>query len=286
MEAFAAQLFDAIDSADSADLIPALAVPLPLMVIADVLGVPQDELPRLRTWSLAMTPAIVDPLHSAHVVYGANRAVGEAKAYFAGLLHERMETPADDATSLLAASVAAGALAEDDALATLIFLLIAGNETTANLIGQVIYQLLLHPDRRARTLADRAVLQQFIEEVLRLHSPVQGLRRSPSEDVVLHGKLLKRGMPVRAMFAAANRDPEQFADPALFDASRTDGRHLAFGYGAHFCLGAALSRLEAAVAVDAFFRRFPNATLASSDPPPLRPITFIRGLDALPVRLR
>ena len=163
-------------------------------------------------------------------------------------------------------------------------MLAAGNETTTNLIGNGLVALLRHPEQLARLRADPALIDSAIEELLRWDSPVQFTARLPTEDLEFQGKRFKKGEAVVVLLGSANRDPAVFEDPDTLDIARADNRHLSFGYGIHFCLGAQLARLEARIALGALVRRFPDLRLASDDLH-WRRLTFLRGLEALPVRL-
>jgi len=165
-----------------------------------------------------------------------------------------------------------------------VMLLFAGHETTTNLIGNGILALLRHPTQRERLRSEPGLIGSAVEELLRFDSPTQATFRSVAEDFELHGQSLRKGEPVLLMLGSANHDPSQFIDPDVLDITRADNRHLAFSQGPHFCLGAALARLEGQIAIGRTIQRFPELQLAD-DPPTWRPNVFLRGLESLNVTI-
>jgi cytochrome P450 len=276
MEAVAQQLLDDLDPAGT-DLVERFAWPLPITVITDLLGVDTVDHATFARWGRAVGQAL------SGVVSG--RQARELAAAAADLERRRRAEPRDDLVSSLAAAEDEGALTAAELLSLCRFLLIAGFETTVNLIGSGVDRLLDHPDQWAALVADPGLARGAVEEVLRHQSPVQATTRVAGEDVELAGVALPAGSVVVLLIGAANRDPEVFADPHRFDITRADaGEHLAFSSGAHYCLGAALARVEGEVALQAVAARFPG--LRRTGPPRHRPGSVLRGLTALPVAAR
>jgi hypothetical protein len=266
------------------DVIADLGRPLPVTVIAEMLGVPSEDQDRFRSWSEALSRT-VDPEMSPEVAEAAAVAGLEFIAYFSEMAGERREHPRDDLlTALVAAEDEGDRLSEDELVANLVLLLIAGHETTTNLIGNGTLALLRHPDELARFRADPGMAKSAVEELLRYDSPVHLTGRVVTEDVVVGGTAIPAGDRLTVLLAAANRDPAQFADPDRLDLTREENRHLAFSSGPHFCLGAALARLEGQVALSALVTRFPDLRLAG-DELEWNPTVTLRGVRALPVEL-
>src|SRR5262249_41936188 len=190
---------------------------------------------------------------------------------------------ADLLSSLIATEEAGDRLSEDELLATCILLLIAGHETTANLIGNGVLALLRHPDELRRLRQDPGLIQSAVEELLRYDGPVQRTARVAGDDVTIGGRTIRKGDMVMPFIGAADRDPAQFPDPDRLDLSRADNRHLALGWGIHFCLGAPLARVEGQIAIDALVRRLPRLALVG-DTPEYRQSLTLRGLKTLPVK--
>ncbi len=203
--------------------------------------------------------------------------------YFRRLIAERRASPRGDLLSaLIAAEEAGDKLSENELLATCILLLVAGHETTVNLIGNGTLALLRHPDQLRRLRETPALIVSAVEELLRYDGPVQRTARIVSEDVAIGGRTIAKGEMVMPFIGAADRDPAQFPDPDRLDITRADNRHLAFGLGIHFCLGAPLARVEGQIAIDTLLRRLPKLALAT-DTPEYRQSLTLRGLRTLPV---
>lgn len=262
------------------DLVAEFAAPLPTIVIADLLGVDRGDRGDFRHWSDQMIqrdPA--DPDAEARAADGARSLY----RYFAGVVADRRRRPGDDLVSgLVAAEVDGERLTDHEILAFCLLLLVAGNETTTNLISNAAVLLAQHPEQRGRLAADPALLGGAIEEFLRYESPVQALARTVTRPVELHGEHLAPGDKVLLLFGSANRDEREFDDADLFDVLRRPSRHLAFGHGVHYCLGASLARLEARVAYEELLAQIPDYELAG-EPSQLRS-GVVRGLATLPVR--
>jgi len=278
-------LLDAVKRAGGMDLIEDFAYPLPVIVICEMLGVPAADRERFKQWGLDIArslDALLLPPESdvAKRGAGARRALAE---YFRALIAERRASPRPDLLSgLVAAEEAGDKLSEDELLATCMLLLIAGHETTVNLIGNGTLALLRHPAELGRLRDDPTRIGSAVEELLRYDGPVQRTTRIPSEDVVLGGRTIGKGEMVMAFIGAADRDPAQFPEPDRLDITRTDNRHVAFGLGIHFCLGAPLARVEGQIAINTLVSRLPKLALAT-DRPEYRQSLTLRGLTALPV---
>ncbi len=283
IEAIVTELLDAIDGASDFDLIDAVAAPLPAIVIAELLGVPAADHRQFKEWSSALVSAIasVNPLDARA---NFESALANLLDYLRGIIAERRKAPQDDLISaMLAAQEERDALSDGELLATSNLLLIAGHETTTNLIGNGMLALLRNPDQFARLRDDRTLLRSAIDELLRYDSPVQATARVALEPFTIDDTTLPTGALVMTGIGAANRDPEVFEDPDRLDLGRANNHHLSLGYGAHFCLGAPLARLEAEIAFDALLDRYPKLELAS-ETLTYRPSPVLRGLVALPVR--
>lgn len=259
-----------------ADLVAEFAYPLPVMVITEMLGVPPADHERFRGWSETLARSL-DPMLTNDLVTSTEQARQEFHDYFRMLVAERRARPGDD---LLSALAQLDELTEAELLATCVLLLVAGHETTVNLIANGVLNLARHD------VLHRAVSEprQVVEEVLRYDPPVQLTLRYALEDAALGDTPTPAGTPVLALIGAANRDPTVFEEPDLFDLDRRPGRHLAFGLGIHFCLGATLARLEGEIALRALAAAAPGLKLA--DPaPPYKENLVLRGLASLHVAL-
>ena len=269
----------------SMDLIEESAYPIPVVVICEMLGVPVEDHERFKGWSLDLArglDAILLP-PEADVMKRSTTARKGLAEYFRELIAERRAAPRDDLLSaLIAAEEAGDTLTENELLATLILLLVAGHETTVNLIGNGALALLRHPDQLRRLRDDPGLIGSAVEELLRYDGPVQRSARIPSEDVTIGGQTIKAGEMVMPFIGAADRDPAQFPEPDRLDITRADNRHIAFGWGIHFCLGAPLARIEGQIAINTLLRRLPKLALAT-DRPEYRTSLTLRGLKALPV---
>jgi cytochrome P450 len=278
-------LLEQAAGAGSMDLIEAFAYPLPVVVICEMLGVPVEDRDRFRHWGLDIArglDAILLPPDS-EVIQRSSAARHALTDYFRALIAERRARPrADMLSGLIAAEEAGDTLSEEELLATCILLLVAGHETTVNLIGNGTLALLRHPDQLRRLREQPELIGSAVEELLRFDGPVQRTARIPSEDVTIGGQAIAKGEMVMPFIGAADRDPAQFPEPDRLDIGRTDNRHIAFGWGIHFCLGAPLARLEGQIAIGTLVRRLPRLALAT-DAPVFRQSLTLRGLTALPV---
>jgi len=278
-------LLAGVEGAHAMDLIEEFAYPLPVIVICQMLGVPVEDRDQFRQWGLDIArglDTIMLPPDS-EVGRRSTAARGALAGYFRALIAERRAAPRGDLLSdLIAAEEAGDKLSVDELLATCILLLVAGHETTVNLIGNGTLALLRHPDQLRRLRADPGLIGSAVEELLRYDGPVQRTARIPSEDVTIGGRTIPKGELVMPFIGAADRDPAQFPDPDRLDIGRTDNRHIAFGWGIHFCLGAPLARLEGQIAIGTLVQRLPRLALAT-DRPEHRLSLTLRGLSSLPV---
>ncbi|HEV7861765.1 MAG TPA: cytochrome P450, partial [Acidimicrobiia bacterium] len=266
------------------DLVGGFTVPLPMTVIGELLGVPADQRHQLRDW---FETIFADPTAPASDPAG-RAAADDAAGYLRELITTKRAAPADDLLSALAASADDDRLDEGELLSTAWLLIVAGHDTTVNLIGNGLVALFRHPDQLARLRGDLGLVPAAVEEFLRYDGPLQHTTFRMTADAITIGDVeIPAHEQVLVVAAAANRDPARFADPDRLDVSRADNRHIAFGHGIHFCLGAPLARLEGDIAFTSLLRRFPRLRAAV----PLDQIHWtyritLRGLVALPVDLR
>jgi len=286
ISAVAADLLDACPTDRPIDLITDFAAPLPMAVICDLLGLPPSERARFSRWGEVLIAAL-DRTRTLDMARRVRQADAELRSYLAAVVAERRRRPADDLVSALArAADADDRLSDDEIVSTLTLLLIAGFETTVNLVGTGTLNLLRSPDQLTDVVSDPAErVGDLVEEALRFEGAVMFTFRRALDTIDLgDGALVPQGDVVVLGLAGANRDPSVFESPDTFDVQRENAReHLAFASGAHYCLGAALARLEAEIAWQTLFTRHPN--LRSSGEPIYRPSPIIRGLDHLPVTL-
>jgi cytochrome P450 len=274
------------EAAGSMDLIEEFAYPIPVNVICEMLGVPVEDHERFKGWSLDIArgldsiwlpPDSEVPRRSA----AARHAISD---YFRELIGQRRATPRGDLLSaLIAAEEAGDKLNEEELLATCILILIAGHETTVNLIGNGVLALLRHPAELSRLRATPGLITTAVEELLRYDGPVQRTARVASDDATIGGHTIRKGEMVMPFIGAADRDPAQFPQPDRLDLSRADNRHIAFGWGIHFCLGAPLARVEGQIAIETLVRRLPRLELVNETIEYRQSLT-LRGLKELPVK--
>ncbi len=282
IQTIADELIEAVQARGTMDLSAEYALPLPITVIAELLGVPVEDQDRFRAWS----DAVISPIVEQEDVERLFLQMGEFGAYLADRFAERRASPRDDLLSaLLTARDQEDALDEMELFGTVLLLMVAGHETTVGLIGNAVLNLLSHPDQLELVRSDLSLYPAAIEELLRYESPVErALNRWAAADVELGGKTIKRGELVMAVVGSANRDSSRFETPDRLDLCRADTKHLSFGRGSHYCLGAPLARLEAEIALETLFRRLPGLRLAV-DPEELewRADPGFRRVVALPV---
>jgi len=289
IEAIAHELLDDALEKRTVDLVEALTYPLPVIVIAEMIGVPAEDRAQFKLWS----DALVAPLGSVFfappspaMIAEQRRIRAELEAYFVRLVEERRRVPKDDLLSaLVQAELEGSRLSFQELLSMLILLLVAGNETTTNLIGNAALELLAHPAALAAVRRDPSLVPTAIEEVLRFASPVQMDPRLATRDVTIRGTTIPADEFVLCWLGAANRDEDVFERPETFDVGRERNSHLSFGFGPHYCLGASLATLEAEVAVRVLLARTRSFHRTDDRPLPLHPSIVFRGVTSLPMAL-
>ncbi len=265
------------------DVMEALAFPLPVTVIGEMVGVPVEDRAGLRPLVRAVT-AVLELTVTPEAMAAATVADATLTEYFTGLVAERRAHPQDDLLSVLIEVEDRGdQLSERELISTAILLFAAGFETTTHLLGNGLLALLRHPDQINRLRADRSLVRSSVEELLRYDSPVQLAARTAYEDLSVDGHHIAAGSTVLALLGAANRDPARFTDPDRLDVGRAEGSPISFGGGIHFCLGASLARMEAQIVVDRLLDRFATIELVG-DQPTHRDSLTLRGLVDLHVR--
>src|SRR5262245_8482028 len=279
IEAILKELVETRPGRGPMELVTELAAPLPVRVIAEMLGIPPEDHEQFRRWSNAAIGAIGDGPVAERIE--ARRAMDELQEYFDAIAAARRLSPREDLISgLVAAEEAGDKLHRNELFSTLTLLLIAGNETTTNLISNAVLALLRNPDQLALLRHSPELVPDAIEEFLRYDSPVQMTSRVATRDCVVQGHTVAKGQNLVLLLGAANRDPAAFEDPDRLDVTRRDVRHLSFSHGIHFCLGAQLARLEASLALEALLTRFPSFTLLPQEIP-WSSNTILRGPKAL-----
>lgn len=275
-------LIDEVEPRGEMDVIEDFAYPLPVTVIAEMLGIPEADRSEFKRWSRQVTP-ILDPIISDAVFLQVVEAGLALAVYFDEIVAKRRADPQDDLiTELIRAEDAGDRLTPEELRATLILVLVAGHETTMNLIGNGLLALLRHPEEADRLRADPSLAKTATDELLRYDGSVHLTARTAIEDVEVAGQTIAKGEMAIVILGAANRDPAQFSDPDRLDVGRDPNRHLAFSAGGHFCVGATLARAEGQIAFETLLRRLPGLKLVDPDPPYRATIT-LRGLKALPV---
>ncbi len=276
-------LLDAAAPAGRMDVIQQFAYPLPVTVILEMLGMPLDERPQFKQWSDDFAATLGMVRRSPELFAKGEVSLTALGQYIAQRCASLRARGADDLlTALLAAEYDGHMLSEEELVANTLLLLLAGHETTTNLIGNGLLALLRQPAQMEQLRAEPALIGGAIDELLRFDNPVQIVWRYATEDVAVGNKQIRQGQIVNVLLGAANRDPEQFADPDALDVRRNIERHLGFSLGTHFCLGAPLARLEGEIALTTLLRRFPDLRLATETLEWQENPTF-RGLKALPV---
>jgi cytochrome P450 len=278
------RLLDKVIPLGRMDAIRDLSFPLPVLVICELLGIPHSDRERFVNGS-SSGGALLNPTPPTRAeLDSANAGIKESGAYFEALFEHRRRNPRDDLiTQLVQAEEAGDRLTTAELRANVSLLFAAGHETTVNLIGNGIYSLLRHPDQWQILRDEPTLVPGAVEEILRFESPVQAVARIVSEPVELRGLGLEKNDIVVSLLGGANRDPAVFEDPERLDVTRKDLRPLSFGGGIHFCLGAQLARIEAAVVLETILLRIPNVRLVDADHPKWRPSFVLRGLTELPL---
>jgi cytochrome P450 len=266
------------------DLVTALGYPLPVIVIAELLGVPPEDRAKFKHWSDEVVATLGGPFTPPDVIERARLAMDGLDEYLTPIFHDRRANPRDDLISALVAAEEQGqVLSEDEIFTTTILLLIAGNETTTHLIDNGVYALLSNPEQVELLRNDPSLMPSAIEELLRFIGPVQATARVLKEDVVIGGQEVKEGQIAMTVLGAANHDPAKWGEDAdELDVTRNPLDHVAFGDGIHFCLGAPLARAEAQIAIGSLVRRFPKLSL-ETETPEWGGTFIIRGVKSLPL---
>ena len=275
------QLLDRVEGEHRMDVIRDLAEPLPAIVTAEMLGVPVKDREQLKVWSADFAEMLGNFQHNPERAAHMLRTVHDMTAYFYDVIGRQRLAPEEGlVSSLLNAEVDGDRLTDEEVVATSIVTMVGGQETTTNLIGNGVLTLVRNPSQLERLRQDLTHIPSAVEEMLRYESPSQHTGRLAPQDRELGGRMIRKGQAVMALMAAANRDPDRFPDPDRFDICRQDNRHLAFGYAAHFCFGAALARIEGQEAFEGMLRRTPDMKLASG-PLVWRHNSGLRGVTAL-----
>lgn len=277
-------LIDRVCETGECDFVRDLAAPLPMIVIGDMLGVAPEDRDDLLRWSDDMVSAQGGNATDEQFIAAAT-AMNEYTEFANGAIAARKAAPTEDLMSILVHSEVDGdVLADEEILYESLLILVGGDETTRHVISGGMEQLMRNPDQRQRLVDDPSGIPVAVEEMLRWVSPIKNMCRTVVEDTTFFGEELRAGQKVMLLYEAANFDAEQFVDPERFDATRQPNDHVAFGFGAHFCLGNALARLEMNVMFERLLDRLPDMELAADADLPRRQATFISGLESMPVR--
>ena len=282
VQAIADGLLDQVQAQGQMDLMDAFAFQLPIIVIAELLGIPVEDRNQFRAFS----NAFISPAHSPEEARQQEQLIVDFIAYLGELFVARRQTPREDlVTALLQAEEAGEQLSEEELYSMVILLIVAGHETTVNLIGNGVLALLQHPSQWNKLQTEPALLPAAVEELLRYDGPIDhSTQRYAAADVELNGQQIRRGEMVVISRTAINRDPAQFPAPDTLDFTRADNRHLGFGLGVHYCLGAPLARLEMEIALSTLLRRLPTLRLAAPvETLRWRLVPLLHGLEKLPV---
>ncbi|WP_371500460.1 cytochrome P450 [Kitasatospora sp. NBC_00374] len=268
---------EAVAAGPTTDLIEAVASPLPMSVVCELFGIPDEDRPQVKDWFHRFGRLAED-------IDKSEAAIEQYEEYLSGLIRQRRRAPGDDLISaLVATQTQDDRLTDSELLSTCFVLITAGDETTTHLIGNGVLALLRHPDQLARLRADPGLIRGAIEESARYDTVTQAIVRVVAQDLEIGGRTLREGELAYLFLGATNRDPERFEDPDRLDLSRPGNRHLSFGHGPHFCLGGPLAKLQAEVAVGTLVRRLPELRLADGAELDWRPNPLQRRLCALPI---
>jgi len=286
IQAIADRLIDDVAASGRMDVIADFAEPFPAIVTAGLLGVPLDDHRQLKAWSADFAEMLGNFQHNPERVGKVMKSVEGMTAYFRAAIRDQQDAPRDGLIgSLMLAEVDGQRLSEDEVIANTIVTMVGGQETTTNLIGSGLLTLIRQPERLAQLRDDPELIRPAIEELLRFESPSQHTARIAPADTMIGGRMIPKGAAVMAVMAAGNRDPDRFPDPDRLDLERTDNRHLAFGWSAHFCFGAPLARMEGRIAFTTLLRRLTDFAI-DADRLEWRTNSGLRGLKALPIRFR
>jgi cytochrome P450 family 142 subfamily A polypeptide 1 len=276
-------IIDRVCEAGVADFVRDIAAPLPMIVIGDMLGVAPEDRDDLLRWSDDMLKSLGSPEPGA--VDTAAQAAMEYAEYVTAVAEQRKRDQQDNDLigTLVHAEIDGDRLDDSSIIYESLLILIGGDETTRHVISGGMYELLRHPDQKAKLMADRSLLPGAVEEMLRWVSPIKNMARQMTRDVELHGQTLRQGQKLLLLYPSANRDERVFDQPEQFDIGRTPNDHMAFGFGSHFCLGNRLARMELNVMFDRLFERLPDLALAKDAEPPKRAANFVSGYETMPV---
>ncbi len=295
------QAIDSIASEGECDFVKSIAVPLPLRLIATMIGIPDEDYDRFAYWSNSMMAAEGNS-HDPEILATATKSYMEYAAYVTEIIEARRAEPREDLVSILVGAKDDGLLAEydedqsrfaahgetmhlanDELIKLMVILMVAGNETTRNGLSGSMSLLIEHPEVKQRLIDNPAMIRDAVEEMLRLVTPVHSFGRTVLEDTELRGKHLRAGDSILMLYGSANRDPDAFEDPDHFDIDRRP-QHVAFGIGSHFCLGANLARMELRVAFEELLRRLPDMAYADAEGPVLTPSALVRTCSRMQLR--
>lgn len=283
------ECIDSIAERGSCDFVDDLAIPVPLLVIAEMIGIPREDRQAFWRWSDTMILA-AGQQNNQEIIANAMDAFQEYAAYLQGIFEDRRKNPKDDLVSILVAAQDEGQLiadgenlSADELLMFMTLLLVAGNETTRNGMSGGMLVLSEHPDEYRRLVENPELLPSAVEEILRWVAPIVGFRRTATEDTELHGQRIRAGDKVLMLYQSANRDEDVFEEPNRFLIDRQPNDHLAFGIGTHFCLGANLARIEIRIMFEELLRRLPDIQVAPGAKPVRTPSPLVRGIASLPV---
>ena len=270
------------------DLVAGLSAPLPMIVIAELLGVPPEDRLKFKEWSQGIAGVTQLALADDETREKGRLAAEAMQGYLADVIAERRRKPGDDLVSRMVEANGGGILTDEELVASSVLLLVAGNETTTNLITNAVLALARHPEERRRLLADPSLIRGAIEEILRFDPPVHSTIRTATHDAVVAGQTIPAGMRILVLVAAANRDSRVFAEPDRLDLTRSNARdHLGFGAGIHFCIGAILARLEGRLALEALLRAAPDYAIADDGASiTYGPSFILRGITSLPIVMK
>jgi len=276
-------IIDEVCERGEADFVADIAAPLPMIVIGDMLGVAPEDRGDLLRWSDDMLKSLGSPDPTASDA-AAVAAFEYAEYIMARIAERRSDGRTDDLVgTLVHAEIEGDRLDEDSLVYETLLILIGGDETTRHVISGGMHELLRHPAQMAALQADRSLLPGAVEEMLRWVSPIKNMARTATRDVEIHGQTVAKGQKLLLLYPSANRDETVFEDPESFDIARRPNDHMAFGFGAHFCLGNRLARLELSVMFDRLLDRLPDLALAGDGPLPLREANFVSGIESMPV---
>ena len=276
------EIIDAVCEKGECDFVRDIAAWLPMIMIGDALGVAPEDRAALLRWSDEMLSGLTGGLEG---LARATNAFIEYDAYARDAIAKRRAEPRDDLLSALVhAEVDGDRLGDDELVHESLLILIGGDETTRHVISGGMFQLLCHPDQKQALVDDLALIPTAVEEMLRWVSPIKNMARTVTRDVELRGETLRKGHKLLLIYPSANRDEDVFEDPFRFDITRQPNEHVAFGFGAHFCLGNSLARLELRMMFEHLLRRLPDMELVEADEPEYRAANFITGYEEMPVR--